>query len=363
MEASPAYLCSYHRIAPPSDGGMRSGCVWHPWPGNEIQVDTTVGLPADRSAQRLQRGCSSVRLMKSICLGMALPTWRPKEAEMKKLVSTLGAFAVVLIGVPVFALAAAPVGPAGADPTYAPLCGSNEATAGTALSGNYKNLVVSGIAYVNTGATLNVSGNLTLAPGACLDAFSLGAVHVGQNVTVLPKATLALGCAPGSNGPPPIPPCGFGVADDTVGGNITADQPLTMYLTAVTVGGNVVSIGGGFSTPGLSFPVKNMNIRGNLVLQGWRGGPGAWIGALRNNVGGNVIISNNVGSRPGDDGSNDSTEVDGNSVRGNLICLNNTPPAEYGDAYGEAPGNGPNVVGRLALGECASLTTPLTTSD
>lgn len=76
--------------------------------------------------------------MKSSCLGMAFPTWRLKEAEMKKLVSILGAFAVVLIGVPVFALSAAPVEPAGADPTYAPLCGSNEATAGTALSGNYK---------------------------------------------------------------------------------------------------------------------------------------------------------------------------------------------------------------------------------
>jgi hypothetical protein len=278
---------------------------------------------------------------------------------MRKIVSVLGAFAVVLIGIPVFALSAATAGPAGADPTYAPLCGSNEATVGTALSGNYRNLTVTGIAYVNTGATLNVSGNLTLAAGSCLDAFSLGAVHVGQNVLVNPRATLALGCAPGSNGPPPMPPCGFSEADDTVGGNITANQPLTMYLTAVTVGGNVTSIGGGFSAPGLSFPVKSMNIRGNLVLQGWHGGPGAWIGALRNTVGGNVIISNNVGNRPGDDGSNDSTELDGNSVGGNLTCFDNTPPAQYGDAYGEAPGNGPNVVGHNALGECAGLTTPL----
>jgi hypothetical protein len=63
-------------------------------------------------------------------------------------------------------------------PTYAPLFGSNEATAGTALSGDCRNLTVSGIAYVNTGETLNVSGNLTVAAGACLEAFSLGAVHV-----------------------------------------------------------------------------------------------------------------------------------------------------------------------------------------
>ena len=84
-------------------------------------------------------------------------------------------------------------------------------------------------------------------------------------------------------------------------GNITADQPLTMYLTAVTVGGNVTSYGGGFSAKGLSFPVKSMDIGGNLVLQGWTGGQGAWIGALRNQVAGNVIVSDNVGHRPGDE--------------------------------------------------------------
>jgi len=249
-------------------------------------------------------------------------------------------------------------GVANADPAAAPICGSTEATTGTALSGTYRNLRVSGIAYVANGAALTVSGNLTLAPGACLDAFSTGTVQVGRNVIVGSGATLALGCAPGSNGPPPIAPCFFTTTSDTVGGNITADQPETMYLTAVTVGGNVVSNGGGFSTPGLSFPVKDMNIGGNLILQGWHGGPGAWIGALRNHVGGNVIISNNVGYRPGDNNPNDSTEVVGNTVGRNLICQNNTPPALYGDAYNPAIGNGPNVVGHKAIGECADLTTP-----
>lgn len=248
-----------------------------------------------------------------------------------------------------------------ADPVYVPICGDSEATTGTAVSGNYQNLTVTGIAYVASDATLNVSGNLTLAPGACLDAFSMGAVHVGHNVIVGPGAVLGLGCAPGSNGPPGVPPC-TGVADDTVGGNITADQPLTMYLTAVTVGGNVVSNGGGFGMPGLSFPVKSMNIAGNLVLQGWQGGPGAWIGALRNHVGGNVIIANNAGFRPGDDGSNDSTEVLANWVGHNLICQNNTPAAHYGDAYNLEIGNGPNTVVNKAIGECAGLTTPLPTA-
>ncbi len=248
-------------------------------------------------------------------------------------------------------------------PRSTPICGSHEGAVGADLSGTYHNLTVTQTAYVRKRDTLKVTGNLTLAPGACLDAFSLGTVVVGHNVTVEKGATLALGCAPGSNGPPGIRPCGYSVANDTVGGNITADQPLTMYLTAVTVGGNVISEGGGFSAPGLSFPVKSMNIGGNLVLQGWTGGPGAWIGALRNQVAGNVVVSDNVGHRPGDDGiANDSTEIDGNTVGHNLVCENNTPPAQYGDAYNPAEGNGPNVVGHEAIGECADLTTPPTAS-
>lgn len=248
---------------------------------------------------------------------------------------------------------------AGADPVHAPICGSGESTVGTALSGDYHNLTVTGVAYVDSAATLTVSGNLTVAPGACLDAFSLGTVSVGNNVVVGPRATLALGCAPGANGPPGTPPCGTTTADDTVGGSIIADQPLTMYLTAVAVSKNVVSSGGGFSTPGLSFPVKNMIIGGNLVLSGWHGGPQAWIGALRNQVGGNMVVTNNVGDRPGEvSGNNDSTEILGNSVGHNLICNNNTPSANYGDGYDPAIGNGPNAVGHRAIGECTILTTP-----
>ncbi len=250
-------------------------------------------------------------------------------------------------------------GVASADPVNVPLCGSNEGAVGAALSGTYHNLTVTHIAYVRKRDNLKVTGNLTLAPGSCLDAFSLGTVQVGHNVNVEKGATLALGCAPGSNGPPGIPPCGYSVAADTVGGNITADQPLTMYLTAVTVGGNVTSYGGGFSAKGLSFPVKSMDIGGNLVLQGWTGGQGAWIGALRNQVAGNMIVSDNVGHRPGDGGiPNDSTEIDGNTVGRDLVCENNTPPAQYGDAYNPGEGNGPNVVGKEAIGECASLTVP-----
>lgn len=268
--------------------------------------------------------------------------------------------ATVLALATIAAALLATAGTASADPAAAPICGSNEGTVGTSLSGTYRNLRVSGVAYVADEATLTVTHNLILEPGSCLDAFSTGTVQVGHDVMVEPGATLALGCAPGSNGPPPIAPCYFTTTDDQVGGSIFAFAPKTMYLTAVTVGRNVISFGGGFSTPGLSFPVKDMHIGGNLMLLGWHGGPGAWIGALRNEVGGSMIISGNVGDRPGPGEpptpANDSTEVDGNSVGRYLICEHNTPAAQYGDAYDPGIGNGPNTVGRRAIGECADLT-------
>jgi hypothetical protein len=231
------------------------------------------------------------------------------------------------------------------------------ASTGTAVSGDYLDLTVTGNMYVPDGLNLTVKRQLTIARGACLDAFSLSTVHVGQNVFVEDGATLALGCAPGAaEGPGP---CGNQTMDDTVGGNIIANRPLTMYLTAINVAGDVISNGGGPGSAsryaGVSFPVKSMTIGGDLLLQGWNG---PWIGALRNTVRGSMIVDNNVGYRIGDSGTNDSTEIVDNTVRQDLICFNNTPPAQFGDAL-EDPlnGNGFNKVHGKALGECKAIST------
>jgi hypothetical protein len=253
---------------------------------------------------------------------------------VKKVRTILGVSAgLAMIVVPVF-LSAAPAMAV----TPVPLCSSET----TAVSGSYHNLTITGNAYVADGATLAVSGNLTIARGGCLDAFSLGTVNVGGNILVGKGATLALGCSPGAIGPQP--PCGDMTTNDTVGGNIIANQPLTMYLTADTVGGNVISHGGGpgpVLSPYINFPIKENHIRGNLIVQGWQG---AWAGALRNNVGGNLIFSKNTTANP------DSTEVATNTVRGNLICMGNSPAAQFGDSGGL-----PNTVGGHKLGQCAGL--------
>ncbi len=239
-------------------------------------------------------------------------------------------------------------GSAVADPNAGPpICSS----AGTAISGTYRNLTISGNAYVAAGTTLTVNGNLKLAPGACLDAFTLGTVNVAGNVSVDKGAVLALGCTPGSLGPPiPQPPCGTTTTKDIVGGSIIADQPLTMYLDGDLIFGNVLSQGGGdptLSDPSLSFPVKDNTIGGNLIVHDWQG---AWVGALRNTVGGNVMISKNVGTRLGDSGQPDSTEVGSNIVIGDLNCQNNSPAAQIGDSP-----TGPNTVYGHKIGECKEL--------
>ena len=246
----------------------------------------------------------------------------------------------LLVGLAVLVAASVVVGSAAADPTLVHLCpGESTSTPGTALSGTVAgNLTISGNNYVDNSATFTVRGNLTLAPGACLDAFSMGTVHVGGNVLVQQGAILGLGCAIDATMPPT--PC-TGSPDDTVGGNIVANNALTMYLTALQVGGNVISNGGGpGSTAFVNFPIKDSDIRGNLIVQGWQGG---WSGALRNTVHGNMIYSGNGSTQ-----DPDSNEAVQNTVFGNLICLGNSPAVQFGDS-----GAAPNVVHGNAIGQCA----------
>jgi len=258
---------------------------------------------------------------------------------MIKLRVVLGVLAVTVLAV------SAQFAPASADPFAGPpICSS----AGQALHGNYGNLVVVGNAYVPAGKTLSVWGNLTIAPGGCFDAFTLGTVRIGGNVVVGRNAVFGLGCSPNAIGP--APPCGTTTTNDTVGGNIIAVNALTMYLDADTIRGNVISIGGGPGPtldPYINFPIKDNKIGGNLVVQGWQG---AWFGALRNTVRGNVVITNNVGVTTGDLGTPDSTEIATNTVAGSLICFGNSPAAQIGDSGGSL-----NVVGGLKLGECRNV--------
>ena len=233
---------------------------------------------------------------------------------------------------------------AGANPFVGPPICSN---AGTAVSGAYATLTISGNAYVPEGKTLTVAGNLTLASGSCLDAFTVATVNVGGDINVGPGAILGLGCTPGSLGPPlNQPPCHGVTTHDTVGGSINANAPLTMYLDGNTIHGSVISRGGG---PGLNsdtfinFPIKDNTIGGKLLVEGWQGG---WAGLVRNHVSGSVGFSQNASVL-----DPDSSEVQTNVIAGDLVCFANSPAAHVNPADGGQP----NTVGGKKIGQCAGL--------
>jgi len=217
---------------------------------------------------------------------------------------------------------------------------------GAIAPGTYDGLSVTGDCTITDEVTIN--GNVRVANGAYLDAAYLGTrLTINGNVSVGKDAKLGLGCSFGYHD------CRFDpsawIGNVTVNGNIVANQALTMFLDFTTVHGNVIVNGGGDITlvdpNGLVLPIKDNVIDGNVTVHGWQG---AWFGIIRNMVGGNVMVSNTVGTRSDPDA--DSTEIVTNDIGGNLICHGNSPAAQIGDSGGI-----PNVVGGNKIGECAGL--------
>jgi hypothetical protein len=216
---------------------------------------------------------------------------------------------------------------------------------GTIGSGTYHGLTVTGNCTIPSGATVTINGNVIIAPSAVLNAVTMSTVVINGNVVVGRGATFGLGCTLETG----VPAC-TGTTNDVVNGNIVGDHALTMYLDGNTVWGNVVIAGGG---PGVTFdPYINLAIKdnvfyGNTVVTGWQG---AWWGYIRNVQHGNVVLINNQGANP------DSSEVVHSTISGSLVCLGNSPAAQFGDAgEGAPPGYLPNHVGGAAVGECANL--------
>ncbi len=228
--------------------------------------------------------------------------------------------------------------------TSAASSGRYVCSGGPISAGTYHTLVVTGDCWF--GGDVLVTGHLRVEDGAILNdhAFSDAVVRVNGNVYVDKDAVLGLGGY--TEGPEP--PTGT-----VVDGSILANQPLSLYLSGITVHGNVVSNGGGGGAQGefRNFPLKDDVIDGKLVVQGWRGG---WLGIIRDQVSGNVLVRNNesVLTETGPGVDSDSTEVQTNTVGGNLVCMHNVPAAQVNPLdLGQ-----PNIVGGHGIGECAGLT-------
>jgi len=227
------------------------------------------------------------------------------------------------------------VGVAGSSALASPP-GSLTCSSGAIASGTYKGVTVTGQCTFAGDAVITIDGNLVVSDGAALNdhARSTATVNVSGNVLVGKGAVLGLGTYN-----PSAP------HNSSVGGNIIANQPLSLYLSFLRVHGNLISNGGGGGVTGefRNFPTKDDTIDGNLSVTGWSG---FWVGLIRDTVGGSVTFSNNSGNNP------DSSEVMTNVIGGNLVCTGNTPVATVNPDDGGMP----NVVGGTATGECAGLT-------
>lgn len=219
---------------------------------------------------------------------------------------------------------------------------------GSIGSGAYSSVTVTGNCGFVAGATITIKGNLVVADGAALNdhAVSDATVNVGGNVMVGKGAVLGLGTYN-----PAIP------HNSSVDGNVIANQPLSLYLSFLHIKGNLISNGGGGGVTGefRNFPTKDDTVDGNVIIQGWTGG---WMGVIRVQVGGNLIVNNNTSVINGlvdppvpGEVDPDSTEIMTNVVAGNLICQGNTPKAQVNPDDGGQP----NVVAGNKIGQCSDL--------
>jgi hypothetical protein len=171
---------------------------------------------------------------------------------------------------------------------------------GTLASGQYHKLVVpAGATCDGTAAEIDVRGGVTVGEGA---TFILG--------------------------------FDGGVDTGSIRGGITADNPSSLQVHFADIRGGVSMHGGNgfFST------VEDSDIHGGATIDGYSG---FWLGFIRNSVHGTVTLSNNHMDDP------DANEFVTNTIRGSLVCHNNSPAPQVGDSGGL-----PNVVSGQKIDQC-----------
>jgi hypothetical protein len=90
---------------------------------------------------------------------------------------------------------------------------------------------------------------------------------------------------------------------------------------------------------------EDNSIGGNLSIVGMQT---CWLGSLRNEVRGSATFVNDQSSDP------DGTEIANNLVQQSMVCLNNVPAVQFGDASAA-----PNLVGGFGIGQCGFGVEPL----
>ena len=224
--------------------------------------------------------------------------------------------------------------------------GAYTCTGGEIGSGHYARIKVTGACSVAADAVVKVAGDVRVARGAVLDAQGApSTIIVGGDVTAAAGSLLGLGCQPAALVGNSAHPCAVepdGHSTITVKGNVTATNANTVLLNGVTVRKSVTLSGGGGEIP---WSIKNNKIHGSLTATGQTP---EWLGVLFNWIGGNVTLTN-ITLHDEDPGA-PGVYVVRNTIKRNLVCFGLVPGVSGGFIPGEV-----NVVGRHAVGQCASL--------
>jgi hypothetical protein len=172
---------------------------------------------------------------------------------------------------------------------------------GTLASGDYRKLVVpAGATCDGTDATIHVRGGVRVGEGA---TFILGSEEGGDT--------------------------------GTIRGGVRANSPASLQLHFAHVSGGVrMRDGNGFFST-----VEDNVIRGGARIIGYSG---FWLGFIRNTVHGTVKLNDNHMDDP------DANEFVTNTIKGSLVCHNNSPAPQVGDSEGQ-----PNVVSGRKIDQCA----------
>ncbi len=275
---------------------------------------------------------------------------------------------------PVFMASAASAAPIGGSGAY-------NCAGGNVPPGTYRSMTITGVCYMPAG-NIVVRGNLTVAPGALLDAVTPGdppasptvaaTVVVGGNVFVGRGAVFLFGCSPNFS-------CPMAISHDRIGGNLIAVGAQGVVVHSSSIGGSASLLGGGGGAAaetcaaqpsGNSSPIADLepwsedpnldtipvysdfednSIGGNLTVTGLTS---CWVGSFREQIGGNLTVAGNTMGDP------DAMEIANNLINGNMSCFDNTPgtpppptPASTGVQFGDS-GAAPNIVAGFAIGEC-----------
>jgi hypothetical protein len=225
---------------------------------------------------------------------------------------------------------------------------------GLISSGTYQALTVTGPCAVPDGATVRVTGGLTVASTGLLDASSCTAhVAISGGVHVEPGGLLYLGGSGDS---------GCAVNSDTVvNGGAVGDHPTAFVIHGTRINGGMTVVGSG--SPPVCFvghyvTAEDSTINGGVSVSDTNT---CWIGLIRDTVNGGMRIDNNQTS------DTDAIEVLMNTINGGLACSGNflnpavtpdpTPGAPNGvpTNFADFAGPFPNTVTGAETGQCVGL--------